>query len=177
MSLQLALQALETAAVVVGVVFGLVQLRQLRHQREIQAGTELLHSLPRMATASLMLYELPDNLSGEQLRSRLGDKFESVFDLLAVFESLGPLVARGQVPIDLYAAFYRGATVVAWRKVRRYVLEERKSGWPNLFEWVQWLAERMEDRDPLFADVPAPERLREWKTSDDYERLWNAAIS
>ena len=177
MSLQLALQALETAAVVVGVVFGLVQLRQLRHQREIQAGTELLHSLPQMASASLMLYELPDNLSGEQLRSRLGDKFESVFDLLAVFESLGPLVARGQVPIDLYAAYYRGATVVAWRKVRRYVLEERKSGWPNLFEWVQWLAERMEDRDPLSGDVPAHERLREWKTSDDYDRLWNPATN
>lgn len=173
MSWELALQALETFAVVVGVAFGLIQLRQLRHQREIQAGIELLHSLPQMAAAALKLYELPDNLTGEELRSKLGDKFESVFDLLAVFESLGPLVARGQVPIDLYAEFYRGATVVAWTKVRRYVLEERKSGWSNLFEWVQWLAERMEEREPLSSDVPAFERLREWKTSGDYERLCN----
>ncbi len=172
MSLELALQALETVAVVVGVVFGLIQLRQLRHQREIQAGVELLHSLPQMATAALTLYELPDNLTGEELRSRLGDKFESVFDLLAVFESLGPLVARGQVPIDLYAQFYRGATVVSWTKVRRYVLEERKSGWPNLFEWVQWLAERMQELEPLSKDVPAFERLRDWKHSGDYQRLW-----
>ena len=171
MSWELALQALETFAVVVGVGFGLVQLRQLRHQREIQAGIELLHSLPQMAVAALKLYELPDNLTGQELRSKLGDKFDSVFDLLAVFESLGPLVARGQVPIDLYAEYYRGATVMAWTKVRRYVLEERESGWPNLFEWVQWLSERMEQRGPLSHDIPAFERLSEWKDSRDYERL------
>ena len=56
MPMELALQALETFAVVVGVLFGLVQLRQFRHQREIEAGTELLHSLPLMAAASLKLY-------------------------------------------------------------------------------------------------------------------------
>ena len=53
MSWEIVLQTIETLAVVVGVVFGLMQLRQLRHEREIQAGTELLHSLPQMAAASL----------------------------------------------------------------------------------------------------------------------------
>lgn len=169
--MELALQALETFAVVVGVVFGLIQLRQFRHQREIEAGTELLHSLPLMAAASLRLYELPDDLTGEELRIRLGDRFDTVFDLLAVFESLGPLVARGQVPIGLYAEYYRGATVLSWRKVRRYVFEQRQAGWTNLFEWVQWLAEQMEHRGSLANDVPAFERLRAWRDSRDYERL------
>jgi hypothetical protein len=177
MSWEILLQTIETLAVVVGVVFGLMQLRQLRHEREIQAGTELLHSLPQMAAASLKLYELPDNLTGQELRSRLGDRFDAVFDLLAVFECLGPLVARGQVPIDLYAEYYRGATVVSWRKVRRYVLEERQSGWTNLFEWVQWLAERMEERGSLSEDIPAFERLRHWKNGRDYDRLRGKASS
>ncbi len=46
MSWELALQIIQTAAVVIGVVFGLVQLRQLRTQREVQAGIELLQPAP-----------------------------------------------------------------------------------------------------------------------------------
>lgn len=166
----LALQALETAAVVIGVVFAMIQVRQLRNH-EVQAGIELLHSLPHMAEAALLLHDLPDNLSGEELRSRLGDKFGTVIDLLAVLESLGPLVARGQVPIEMFAEYYRGATVLSWKKTRRYVLQEREGGWPNLFEWVQWLAERMEERSALAQNTPAFERFKEWNNSGDYARL------
>jgi hypothetical protein len=174
MTWMLVLQAVETFAVVVGVVFGLIQLRQLR-SREIQEGIELLHTLPHMAEAALLLHDLPDNLSGEELRSRLGEKFASVVDLLAVLESLGPLVARGQVPIEMFAEYYRGATILSWKKVRRYIAEEREAGWPNLFEWVQWLAERMEERSALAQNAPAFERFKDWKASTDYARLSAAA--
>ena len=71
----------------------------------------------------------------------------------------------------MYAEFYRGATVVCWQKVRGYVEEQRRSGWPNLFEWVQWLAERMEERASLCPDIPAFKRFKEWRDSGDYERL------
>jgi len=147
MSWELVLQTLQTAAVSCGIGFGLVQLREIRRQKDALAGVELLHSLqlPHTAVSVLLLHGLPDNLSGEELQSQLGSRFDSVIGLLAVFESLGPLVARGHVPIEMYEQFYRGATIVCWRKTRRYV-EERREGWPGLFEWVQWLAERMEER-------------------------------
>jgi hypothetical protein len=147
MSWELVLQSLQTAAVIFGIGFGLVQLREIRRQKEAQAGVELLHSLqlPQTAVSVLLLHTLPDNLSGEELESKLGGRFDSVIALLAVLESLGPLVARGHVPLDMYEQFYRGATMVCWRKTRRYV-EEQREGWPGLFEWVQWLAERMEER-------------------------------
>ena len=147
MSWELVLQSLQTAAVIFGIGFGLVQLREIRRQKEAQAGVDLLHSLllPLTAVSVLLLHALPDNLSGEELESKLGGRFDSVIALLAVLESLGPLVARGHVPLDMYEQFYRGATMVCWRKTRRYV-EEQREGWPGLFEWVQWLAERMEER-------------------------------
>jgi len=169
----LALEAIQTIAVVVGVVFGLIQLRQLRLQREVQAGIELLHPLqaPESAEALLILHGLPDNLSGEELRKRLGDDFGPVLGVLGLFESLGPLVARGHVPIEMYADFYRGVTVLSWRKLRRYIEEQRSSGWPNLFEWLQWLAERMDERAPVAGDVPAFVRFATWKEGDDYDRL------
>ena len=95
MSWQLALQIIETLAVVVGVSFGLMQLRQLRHQREVQAGLELLAPLqtPESAGALLLVHDLPDDLSGEELRKRLGAQYKSAMATLALFESLGPIVA------------------------------------------------------------------------------------
>ncbi len=173
MSWELALQIIQTAAVVIGVVFGLVQLRQLRTQREVQAGIELLHPLQAPATveAIMLVYSLPDDLSGEQLRERLGKHFGTVIGVLGLFESLGPLVARGHVPVEMYSDFYRGVTVLCWKKLRRYIEEQRQAGWPSLFEWLQWLAERMDERRATSSDVPAFERFKNWNHSGDYERL------
>ena len=173
MTAELALQAVETLAVIVGVAFGLMQLRQLRLQREAQAGIELLRPLQtrESAEALLVVHGLPDNLTGEQLRERLGDEFQAVLATIALFESLGPLVARGHLPFDMYAESYRGPTVFCWRKLRRYIMEQRQSGWPALFEWLQWLAERLEDCAPPSVERPAFERFKNWREPGDYQRL------
>ena len=135
MSLSLALQMIETIAVVAGVAFGLYQLRQLRIQREVQGGLELLRSMqsPQVAHASIIVSELPDNLTRQELVDELGDDFEAVTNLMAVFESLGPIIARGHVPIDLFSDFYRGATVFELEQtqtLRR--MEQRAAGWDQL---------------------------------------------
>lgn len=173
MPLELALQLIETGAVVVGVVFGLAQLHQLRIQREVQAGLELLGPLqtPESAEALLIMHGLPDNLTGDELRQRLGANFKPVLATLALFESLGPIVARGHVPIDMFAEFYRGPTLLCWRKVRPYVEEQRQEGWPSLFEWLQWLAERMDERVPASGDLPAYIRFKNWERSSDFVGL------
>lgn len=173
MSWEQALQLIETTAVVIGVAFGLIQLRQLRDQREVQAGLELLAPLqtPESAEALLIVHDLPDKLTGEELRQRLGSRYKSVMATLALFESLGPIVARGHVPIEMYAEFYRGPTVLCWRKFERYIEDERRTGWPTLFEWLQWLAERMEDRTNPNGEMPAFQQFASWKRPQDYEHL------
>jgi hypothetical protein len=173
MSMVLWLQLIETAAVVLGVLFGLIQLRQIRLQREAEGAAEMLRSLQTAITAraALLIFELPDNLSGDELKGRLGADFEYVSALMATFESLGPLVARGHIPLQVYADYYRGATVLSWRRLRRYIEEQRADGWPNLFEWFQWLAEIMQKRAPLTGDVPAFEKYRAWRVPADYERI------
>jgi hypothetical protein len=173
MSWDVGLQAVETLAVVAGVVFALVQLRQMRIQREVQAGIELLRPLqtPQAAEALLMIHGLPDGLTESQLTRRLGKSFGSVIGVLALFESLGPLVARGHVPIEMYADSYRGVTVLCWEKLQPYIEERRRNGWPNLFEWLQWLAEKMQQRTPQSTDIPAFERFKTWTEGGDYARL------
>ena len=173
MHADVALQAVETLAVTVGVVFGLIQLRQLTLQREIQVGLELLRTfqVPRVAEAQHALHSLPEGLTEEQFRNELGDQYGAVMSMLAMLESLGPLVAQGHLPIEMYAEQYRRITVISWNKVRPYVEQRRREGWPNLFEWLQWLAERMEDRSHLPSNKPAFERLADWKSAQDYRRL------
>lgn len=173
MSVSLVLEIIQVVAVVFGVAFGLDQLRQLRAQREAQGATEVLRSLqaPDIVRAALLLFDLPDDIPSADLQKRLGDDWSAVIALLAIFESLGPLVARGHVPIGAYEDLYRGATVVCWRKLRRYVEARRAAGWSNFAEWFQWLAERMEERAPLEADVPAHERFRAWRSPADFHRL------
>ena len=49
--------------------------------------------------------------------------------------------------------------------------EQRAAGWSNLFEWFQWLAERMDERTPMSSDVPAQIKYRSWTKPSDYTRL------
>ena len=123
----------------------------------------------------LIIHELPDELTGDELRKRLGAQYKSAMATLGLLESLGPIVARGHVPIEMYAEFYRGPTVLCWRKFKRYIEDERQRGWPNLFEWLQWLAERMEERSPASGDLPAYKRYSNWKRSSDYYRATPSA--
>jgi hypothetical protein len=173
LSWELALQIVQTVAILVGVVFGVIQLREISKQREMQAGLELLKLLqaPELASTIMVISDLPDGLDEAGLRECLGDQFGSVHTMLAMFESFGPLVARGHVPMPMYAEFYRGPTLISWRKLRRYVEDQRRTGWASLYEWVQWLAERLEEQAAVATDIPAYRRYRTWKRSADYERL------
>lgn len=172
MDLSLTLQVIQTVAVVLGVLFGLSQLRQLRQDREAQAGVELLDPLQASDTAATIfaIAELPDGLDEAELRRRLGPKFDSALTLLGFFESLGPLVARGHLPIDMYADVYRGATIIAWRRFETYIKARRQTGWTVLYERVEWLADQMEKYEP-FTTAAAYDRFRDWKSPADFKRL------
>jgi hypothetical protein len=173
MDLSTALQLVETAILTVGLGFGLVQLRALRRQQEVQGGAELLRSLqsPQTARASIIVYELPDGLSEQGLKEKLGPDLEAVIGLMAMFESLGPLVARGHIPLDIYTDYYRGVTAMSWRKLRPLAEAKRLEGWTTLWEWFQWLGELMERTAPLQAGDPAHVRLRGWRSPSDYRSI------
>src|SRR5204863_218775 len=63
--------------------------------------------------------------------------------MMVSFESLGVLVFRRQLDLQLVDDFVSGSLVLSWRKLERYVIEERAArGRDTLLEWFQWLAER-----------------------------------
>jgi hypothetical protein len=69
MSVEIVLQAIEAIAVVIGVAFAIVQVRQYRRDERREAAMELMHSFqtPSFAEAMNLVYNLPDGLSKEEV--------------------------------------------------------------------------------------------------------------
>ena len=165
MSIEVVLQAIETAAVATGVAFAIVQVRQYRRDRRRAAAIELLHSFqtPVFAEALNIVYNLPDGLSREALETRLEGRFHILYSLMTTWESLGILVHIGEVDLDLVEDFFSGPILISWRKLQGHVMGERAAtGRDTIEEWFQWLAERLQERETKRPALPAHIEYRNW---------------
>ena len=155
-------------ALAVGLVFGIVQLRQYQARRRWESALALVGSFqtPAFATALELLFRMPGGLSRREVETWVGDDRTSVMLLVSTWESLGILVHRHELDLDLVDDFFSGPIVVTWRKLGRYVEEVRSDEDRGTFaEWAQWLAERMLEREASGPPVPAHIAYRGWSPS------------
>ena len=131
----------EASAVIVAVVFGMVQLRQLNAQRRREAAFALMQSI-----------QSPQMLRGILIIDRLQDApAKAEFDALP---------ENDQVDVT---ALYSGTLQQSWRKLQRYAEELREAtARPTRWEWFQWLAERMQERESDATPIPAYVQHRKW---------------
>lgn len=158
-------QVLGALAVVAAIVFGLAQIRQFRQQRSDALAVELMRSIQDSEfTRSLrVLLTLPMDGSAEDFRARGAEVEAAAWSLGAKYETLGYLVYRGIMPIELVEELVGGVGVHLWHRLRPWAEAVRdEQNQPLLLEWFQWLAERLEARNRRQA-VPAYDRLRDWK--------------
>ena len=80
---------------------------------------ELLHAFqtPESARALVLVYGLPDGSSKQQIESSIGEDLHLVYAMTTTWESIGILVFRGEVSIDLVDDFFSGPIVVSWREL------------------------------------------------------------
>jgi hypothetical protein len=153
-------------AVTAGVIFAAAQIRDYRRQRHRDSMSALVRSFqtPSFAHSLRRVSSLPDNVQREQITGLLGpDGEDHVYALLTSWEALGILLYRREVTIDLVDDFFSGPIVVSWRKLSHYIAELRKDAQRDTyFEWVQWLAERMMEREKQIPPVPAHVAHRDW---------------
>ena len=89
---------------------------------------------------------------------------DHIYAILTSWEALGILLYRKEVSIDLVDDFFSGPIVVSWRKLSRYIAELRRDAQRDTyFEWVQWLAERMMEREKQTPPVPAHIAHHDWQ--------------
>lgn len=158
-------QVLGAAAVLAAIVFGVVQVRQFRQQRRDALAVELMRSIQDAEfTRSLrVLLDLHEGATAEEFRAR-GPEFEDTAWAVATkFETLGYLVFRDIMPIELFEEQVGGVAVHLWARLRAWVFAVREEkGQPLMLEWYQWLVERLEERERPSA-VPAYTRCRDWR--------------
>jgi hypothetical protein len=154
-------------AVTAGVIFAAVQIRQYRQRRRRDAMLELVRSFQSASFASAFrrVISLPDGATQAQVTELLGVDGEDATHIVGLtWESLGVLVFRREVTLDVVDDFFSGPISVSWRKLSRYVFEQRAMlSRETAFEWFQWLAERMMDREKQTPPVPAHIAHRDWK--------------
>ena len=152
-------------AVVIGLVFAVVQLRQFRRAQEREACLALLRSYQTrtLARALLLLFALPDGLGKAEVEARIGGEMATLYAMMTTWESLGILVQRGQLDLAMVDDFFSGPIVLSWQRLQRYVVEQRQQlARATIWEWFQWLAERMRERESTASPVPAHIQHRDW---------------
>ena len=165
MSIEAIFQAVEAVAVVIAVGFAIVQVRQYRREKRREAALELLHSFqtPEFAKALNIVFNLPDGLSKEEIESTVGDDFHLVYALMTTWESLGILVCRGEVDLELVDDFFSGPIKISWQKLKGHVMGERSMlDRDTIEEWFQWLTERLADRESRTPPIPAYIAHKHW---------------
>src|SRR5213079_3072691 len=154
-------------AVTAGVIFAAAQIRQYRQRRQRDAMLELVRSFqsPAFTAALRRVLSLPDGADAAKIREVLGpDGEDAVYLVSLTWESLGVLVFRREVTLDLVDDFFSGPISISWRKLSRYVFEQRAVlDRETAFEWFQWLAERMIEREKQTPPTPAHIAHRDWK--------------
>ena len=165
MALSQLAQILGGTAVVIALVFGMVQIHQFRRQRHDVAAIELMRSLQdhEFTHSFRLIYPLPEGMPAEDFLA-LGDEYEdAALALGARFESMGLLVYRESLPLHLVEEIIGGAVVLLWRRLEPWAeYHRREQKHPLLFEWFQWLAERLDERGRP-TQTPAYVKFRGWK--------------
>jgi hypothetical protein len=154
-------------AVTAGVIFAAAQIREFRRQRRRQSMYTLVQTFQsaEFAKALHRIIELPDNLDRAAIRAQVGPEGEdTIYFVSTTWETIGVLVFQKELTLDLVDDFFSGPIIITWNKLKRYLEEVRTDQQRDtLFEWYQWLAEQMMEREKLARPVPAHIAHRDWK--------------
>lgn len=168
MQLTIIIQIVSTIAMSLGIVFGILNLRNFQVMRKREAAILMLNSFQTMEFVRGLLYifDLPDNAANEDLEALPEDKYMTIYLVLGTWERLGILVHRHEISVELVDDAFSGPIIQSWVKLGKYVESfrarvKRETG----FEWFQWLAERMLERERHGSAVPAYIAHKNWKPS------------
>ena len=152
--------------VITGVLFGLMEVRHYRQQRQEAASMEIMRAFQSHDfTRSLRLvmdYEQQCQRCGEEtIPQELQDAALLVSTTL---EAVGLMVFQRIVPFRLIQQLMGGTIQASWRVLRPHTewLREKLSR-PSVHEWFQWLSERLDEHPEYQDEVGAYSKYGDWK--------------
>jgi hypothetical protein len=161
----LLLNGLQTLAIVVGLVYGGIQVQQFRGEQQRQANIELARSFmtPEFNEAMAGVLTMPPDITEADMIERA----PRLLLLMQTLEIVGVLVNQGDLDLRVADEFMGSGIVMAWERLRPFVEQYRaQMGNPHVFEWFQWLAEQVVAYDRGHPRRPAYEAQRDWQMPD-----------
>jgi len=132
--------------VLVGVAFGLVEMRRARRDREERAAFAAVQALmtPEWMSSSMIVHSIPKGTTAEQLEAD-PRVLEACLKIATIMEGIGYSVYARIVPLSVASDLIGGTARIAWQNFRLFVeLERMRAGTQKSWEWFQWLVEQLE---------------------------------
>jgi hypothetical protein len=133
--------------VVGGLIFAVLQMRQTRQQRRELAAIELFRFFgnPKFTAAYKRILRLPEGRSADDIQGNGSDLEEAAMLISATMESIGVMTFQRIVPFMVVYNLIGASCPALWRKLSPWVIMLREEqNEPAVFEWFQWLANRLE---------------------------------
>ena len=151
--------------VVGGLGFGVIQMQHYRQQRRETAAIELLRSFqnPEFSRSLRAVLALPRGVRRADLGECSDRDQDAIMVVVLTFESIGVMVFRNIVPLEMVNQLLGGVCVESWSRLSQYMQVSRaETKRETIGEWFQWLAERLDEHHKRFGRPPAYEQYREW---------------
>ena len=112
--------------VIVGVVFGLVEMRRSRREREERAAFAAVQAFmtPEWMSSSMIVHSIPKGTTAAQLEND-PRMLEACLKIATIMEGIGYSVYARIVPLSVAADLIGGTARIAWQNFRPFVELER----------------------------------------------------
>ena len=150
--------------VVGGLIFAVLQMRQIRQQRREMAAIELFRFFgnPKFTAAYKRILRLPEGQSADDIRDNESELEEAAMLISATMENIGVMTFQRIVPFMVVYNLIGASCPSLWRKLAPWVVMLREEqNEPAVFEWFQWLADRLLHSHALDQE-PAYVAHKEW---------------
>lgn len=132
--------------VLVGVIFGVIEMRRARRDREERAAFNAVRALmtPEWMSSSMIVHSIAKGTSAAQIENdpRI---LEACLKIATIMEGIGYSVYARIVPLSVADDLVGGTARIAWQNFRPFVeMERERAGTQKSWEWFQWLAEQLE---------------------------------
>ena len=134
-------------AVIAGLAFGVIQLRQAERKRREATAVAVIQSFqtPEFRRAMLRIFDLPEAAAHETIRNDPQLRLAAETAIYTL-EPVGLPVFERALPLSTVDRVYGDSIRASWRRLGAYVKAERRErGVAGLVEWYEWLAGRLNE--------------------------------
>lgn len=151
--------------VVVGLIFAVLQMKQINQQRRELAAIELFrfYGNPEFTRAYNLVLHMPDNLSAKKMRQDENGLEDAAMLIGSTMENIGVMTHQRIVPFGVVNHLIGASAIILWHKLEPWTTTLRQETDNDfIFEWFQWLALQLDQHDNQ--DLrPAYHTYRDWK--------------